>query len=184
MALFRMNLPSVLATIVLFLLSQQSINLVGALDCEDLTPEVCAFAVSSSGRRCVLEQIYSSGNGPSGYKCQKSEIEGERKGWVETDECVKACGLDRMWVGVSSDALQDASFTRRLCSAECYSSCPNVAHLYFHLAAAEGIYLPKLCEAHHSRSRFLLDETLSSAMTSITVHSYTHDVAPATSPSP
>ncbi|CAL9766137.1 unnamed protein product [Musa acuminata subsp. burmannicoides] len=46
-------------------------------------------------------------------------------GWVETDECVAACALDRGIVGISSDALLDADFMRKLCSPDCYHGCPT-----------------------------------------------------------
>ncbi|KAJ8465967.1 hypothetical protein OPV22_028519 [Ensete ventricosum] len=68
--------------------------------------------------------------------------------WVETEECVAACWLDRGTVGISSDALLEADFMRKLCSPDCYyHGCPNVLDLYFNLAAAEGAFLPSLCEA-------------------------------------
>jgi hypothetical protein len=50
------------------------------VECEELPTEYCAFAVSSSGARCVLEkQIHASGSLPV-YKCQVRFVEsGEKK---------------------------------------------------------------------------------------------------------
>ncbi|AQK93430.1 PAR1 protein [Zea mays] len=51
------------------------------LACEELPPDACAFAVSSGGRRCVLERT------PEGaHRCQTSAVVGMQMqgGWVET----------------------------------------------------------------------------------------------------
>jgi hypothetical protein len=58
--------------------------------------------------------------------------------WIESDECVKACGLERMSVGLSTDLLMDSHFTEMLCSSECLNNCPNLIDLYISLAAGEG----------------------------------------------
>lgn len=58
--------------------------------------------------------------------------------YIETDACVKACGVDRNSVGISSDALLEPQFTAKLCSPACYQNCPNIVDLYFNLAAGEG----------------------------------------------
>eukprot|EP01018_Ginkgo_biloba_P016565 Gb_38854 [translate_table: standard] len=76
--------------------------------------------------------------------------------WIESEECMEACGLERMSVGVSSDALLEPHFTDKLCSPQCQNNCPNIVDLYLNLAAGEGIYLPHLCEAHRTRSRRLI----------------------------
>ncbi|THU44302.1 hypothetical protein C4D60_Mb02t05980 [Musa balbisiana] len=95
-------------------------------------------AVSAAGTRCVLERNARGGR-PGAYTCAASEIAAEGfSDWVETDECVAACALDRGTVGISSDALLDADFMRKLCSPDCYYGCPNVLDLYFNIAAAEG----------------------------------------------
>lgn len=110
----------------------------GAITCEHLDRDKCAFAVSSSGKRCVLEK-HVKRSGEEAYTCRASEIEADKlKDWIETDQCVKACGLDRTTLGISSDSLLESRFTEKLCSPPCYGSCPNVIDLYFNLAAGEG----------------------------------------------
>ncbi|KAF5732362.1 hypothetical protein HS088_TW18G01056 [Tripterygium wilfordii] len=118
----------------------------GEITCENLDQDTCAYAISSTGKRCVLEkQVRRSGE--EAYTCRTSEIEADRlRNWVETDQCLKACGLDRKALGISSDSLLESRFTQKLCSPQCYDSCPNVVDLYFNLAAGEGVFLPKLCE--------------------------------------
>jgi hypothetical protein len=102
---------------------------------------VCAFAVSSGGLRCVLERT------PEGaHRCQTSAVGGARglaAGWVETDACVRACGVDRAALGlpVASAAAEERRSLRALCSPACRDGCPNVVDLYATLAAAEGAYV-------------------------------------------
>ncbi|XP_057952303.1 uncharacterized protein LOC131146617 isoform X1 [Malania oleifera] len=112
-------------------------DILGEVICEDIGEEKCAFAVSATGRRCVLEkQVKRSGE--EAFVCRTSEIEaGKLKDRVETDECIAMCGVDRMSLGISSDSLFESHFTQKLCSFECYSSCPNIVDLYFNLAAGE-----------------------------------------------
>ncbi|XP_010908211.1 uncharacterized protein [Elaeis guineensis] len=115
--------------------------------CEDLPQDLCAFAISSSSKRCVLESTQHSGR-PTEYQCRTSEVVVERMSdWIETDECVRACGADRNSVGISSDSLLEPQFTEKLCSPACHENCPNIIDLYFNLAAGEGVFLPDLCEA-------------------------------------
>ncbi|KAL6846568.1 hypothetical protein ACP4OV_024016 [Aristida adscensionis] len=116
------------------------------LVCEELPADACAFAVSSGGRRCVLERT------PEGAdRCQTSAVaaRGHLAGWVENDACVRACGVDRAALGlpVASDAAADRRLARALCSAQCREACPNIVDLYATLAAGEGLTLPALCEA-------------------------------------
>ncbi|KAL4191587.1 hypothetical protein AMTRI_Chr07g81350 [Amborella trichopoda] len=126
----------------------------GDFTCEDLPMDLCAFSVSSTGLRCTLEKFSTSSNTHVEYTCQSSEIVVENKvGWIETDECIQACGLDRFEIGISSDLLVEERFTQMLCSPNCYQECPNVVDLYFNLAAGEGVFLPKLCESQGSSSR-------------------------------
>ena len=107
--------------------------------CEELNKEECAFAVSSTGKRCVLEK-YVRRSGMEAYKCTTSEIEADMlKDLVESNHCIEACGLDRDTLGISSDSLLESRFTQKLCSPQCYQRCPNVVDLYFNLAAGEGI---------------------------------------------
>ncbi|BBN11425.1 hypothetical protein MPTK1_5g11780 [Marchantia polymorpha subsp. ruderalis] len=126
------------------------------LECEDLSIEDCAFAVSSTGARCVLEKSTLQ-NGETSAECQTSIIMAEKPlEWIETDECIKSCGLERVSYGLSTDALMEKGFTAKLCSAECQNNCPNIVDLYIKLAAGEGVYLPRLCTSQKSRSRRLI----------------------------
>lgn len=108
----------------------------GELVCEELPADLCAFAVSSGGRRCVLERTAEGA-----HRCQASAV-GVRdlSGWIETDACVRACGVDRAALGlpVASAAAEDRRFVRALCSPACRDGCPNVVDLYATLAAGEG----------------------------------------------
>jgi len=113
-------------------------NIVAMMVCEDLPKEVCAFSVASSGKRCLLETEKSM-NGETEYQCRTSEVMVERiSEYIETDQCVEACGLDRSSVGISSDAFFEPYFTSKLCSPACFSKCPNIVDLFFNLAAGEG----------------------------------------------
>ncbi|KAM7461101.1 hypothetical protein LguiA_029222 [Lonicera macranthoides] len=134
----------------------------GSIECENLNKDSCAFAVSSSGKRCVLEK-HVRRSGVEVYDCYTSEIDADKlKDWIETDECLKACSLDRNVLGISSDSLLESHFTQSLCSPQCYNSCPNIVDLYFNLAAGEGVYLPKLCEAMGEKTRRGMQEINSS----------------------
>ncbi|GER46665.1 PAR1 protein [Striga asiatica] len=131
--------PTTLLVMVLSL----AISLQGILgmdiNCDTLDEKSCAFAVSSSGRRCVLENRLRLG-GTIEYACGTSEIVADKiTNWVETDSCISACGLDRRALGISSDSLLDGRFAQSLCSEVCYNNCPNIVDLYFNLAAGEGI---------------------------------------------
>ncbi|XP_030521886.1 uncharacterized protein LOC115734984 [Rhodamnia argentea] len=130
--------------------------------CEEIPNDMCAFAIASSGKRCLLE-TFASGDSDVEYQCRTSEVVVERMaGYVETDECVRACGVDRRSVGISSDALLDPQFTSRLCAPQCFQNCPNIVDLYFNLAAGEGVYLPDLCEAQRTNPHRTMIEFLSS----------------------
>lgn len=75
---------------------------------------------------------------------QTSDIEvGEESlvEYIETDECVTACGVAKMTVGLSTDSLETADFTSKLCSLECQENCPNLVDLYTNLAAGEGMLM-------------------------------------------
>lgn len=109
------------------------IFLLGEITCEELPKKLCAFSISSSGKRCILETKGKE------FQCKSSEVVVERMAdYIETDECVNACGVDRNVVGISSDALLDPEFASKLCSPDCYQRCPNIVDLYFNLAAGEG----------------------------------------------
>ncbi|KAL1813815.1 hypothetical protein ACET3Z_023880 [Daucus carota] len=136
----------------------------GSIACENLDKESCAYAISSSGKRCVLEQrVRRSGEGA--YTCGASEIEADKlKDWIESDECIRACGLERNVLGISSDSLLEPHFATKLCSTQCYNNCPNIIDLYFNLAAGEGMYLPKLCESQGKNARRSMAEIRSSGL--------------------
>ncbi|KAI4324931.1 hypothetical protein MLD38_030373 [Melastoma candidum] len=127
------------------------LGLVGAIECEDLDEGSCAFAVSSSGKRCLLEKRVKANEEGDSYFCESSRIGTDigLKDHVETDSCIESCGFNRRLLGISSDALLESRDVRRLCSFECYYNCPNIIDLYFSLAAGEGVFLPKLCEWHN-----------------------------------
>nr|XP_011468450.1 PREDICTED: uncharacterized protein LOC105352622 [Fragaria vesca subsp. vesca] len=70
--------------------------------------------------------------------CRTSQVVVEKlAGYIETDKCVKACGVDRDAVGISSDAFLEPHFLKNMCTANCYEKCPNLVELYFNLAAGE-----------------------------------------------
>ncbi|KNA12094.1 hypothetical protein SOVF_129080 [Spinacia oleracea] len=108
---------------------------------------MCVMAIASSGKRCVLEKYKNDIGGEMEYQCRTSEVVVERMSeYIETDECIKACGIDRKTVGISSDNLLEPHFTAKLCSPSCYNNCPNVVDLYFNLAQGEGVNLSDLCQ--------------------------------------
>ncbi|KAL6865052.1 hypothetical protein ACP4OV_016203 [Aristida adscensionis] len=137
--------------------------------CEQLPVELCAFAVSSTSRRCVLENTQRAGR-PTEYQCRTSEVAvagGGRRlpsssGMVETDGCVRACGVDRATAGISSDALLEPRAAATLCSPACLRGCPNIVDLYSNLAAAEGVVFSELCEAHRANPRRAMAQLQSS----------------------
>ncbi|KAK1265892.1 hypothetical protein QJS04_geneDACA000435 [Acorus gramineus] len=140
----------------------------GGFACEQLDKGACSFAVSSEGVRCVLEKTVVQGEAES-YVCRASGIEATSDrlmvtNWIETDECVAACGVDRGSLGISSDALLDHGFTGKLCSPQCYRGCPNIVDLYFNLAAGESVFLPKLCEMQGMSHRRAMSEIRSSGL--------------------
>ncbi|XP_073034264.1 uncharacterized protein [Primulina eburnea] len=131
--------------------------------CENLPKNLCSFAIASSGKRCLLEN-YRNEEGNLDYTCKTSEVVVERlDGYIESDQCVSACGVDREFVGISSDAFFSPEFAANLCSPACYQNCPNIVDLYFNLAAAEGVYLPALCEKQRSNPHRAMLELLSSS---------------------
>nr|KJB46723.1 hypothetical protein B456_008G2767001 [Gossypium raimondii] len=153
-----------LAILALALFSYCLQATLGEIICEHLDQDTCAYAVASTGKRCVLEK-HVKRSGEEEYTCRTSEIEADKiNNWIETDQCVKSCGLDRKSFGISSDSLLESRFTEMLCSPQCYNGCPNVIDLYFNLAAGEGIFLPKLCEAQKGNIRRGMSEIRSSGM--------------------
>ncbi|KAJ8642429.1 hypothetical protein MRB53_019123 [Persea americana] len=136
----------------------------GTLICENLPQELCAFSISSKGKRCLLEN-YAGANGKVGYQCRTSDVDvGRMSNYIEKEDCVKACGADRKAVGISSDSLMEPQFTAKLCSPNCFQNCPNIIDLYFNLAAGEGVFLPDLCEIQRSNPHRAMAELLSSGV--------------------
>ncbi|BBH06223.1 PAR1 protein [Prunus dulcis] len=78
---------------------------------------------------CLLETMAKK-DGSIEYQCRTSEVlvQGVAE-YIETDQCVKACGIDRKSVGISSDALLEPQFMTKLCSPTCYQKCPNIVEL-------------------------------------------------------
>ncbi|WOL02005.1 hypothetical protein Cni_G10724 [Canna indica] len=152
--------------LALILLSQLLVlfpsSALGGVICEDLPQDLCAFAISATSKRCVLEST-QQGGGRTEYQCRTSEVEVERMSdLIETDECVRACGVSRDSVGISSDSLLEPEVAGKLCSAACYQNCPNIVDLYFNLAAGEGVFLPDMCEAQRLNPRRTMTELMSS----------------------
>lgn len=87
----------------------------------------------------MLEKRVRRG-GMEEYTCGSSEIVAEGlKDWIETDQCIESCGLNRNTLGISTDLLLDSQFLNKLCSPQCYQWCLNIVDVYFNLAAGEGI---------------------------------------------
>ncbi|KAK8966275.1 hypothetical protein KSP40_PGU012784 [Platanthera guangdongensis] len=137
------------------------------ITCEQLDRSTCAFAVSSSGLRCVLEKHVLCGRKDE-YSCRSSGFNATGvAGRIETDECVAACGLDRDTIGISSDSLLDRRFMRRLCSPACFDGCLNVFDLYSNVAASEGLSLRNLCGKEYNNRRELNEKHTSGLTSSV-----------------
>lgn len=154
-------------------------ELAGEMACEELPKEVCAFSVASSGKRCLLETEKAADGGVE-YQCRTSEVVVERMaGYIETDQCVEACGVDRNSVGISSDAFFEPQFTAKLCSSECYQNCSNIVDLFFNLAAGEGnnssLLTIYFCPIKHT-IMFILHHFLCNFQYKISNHHYTERI--------
>nr|XP_043634506.1 uncharacterized protein LOC122605610 [Erigeron canadensis] len=146
-------LKSLLVYIVIFVFSIQVTLGNNIIACENLNKDSCAFAVSSSGKRCVLEKNVRR-SGKEVFVCSTSQIDTDKlTNWIESNECLEACGLERNVLGISSDSLLEPRFLQKLCSTRCYNGCPNIVDLYFNLAVGEGTYLPSLCQAQGDNKR-------------------------------
>ncbi|KAI3525847.1 hypothetical protein L1887_04976 [Cichorium endivia] len=146
----------------------------GEILCEDLTKDNCSFAISSSGKRCVLED-FEDKKGKVEYQCRTSEVVVEiLSEYIETDACVSACGVDRNATGISSDALLDKKSIVTLCSPACYQKCPNIIDLHSNLALGEGVSLPDLCEQQRSDPDCNMIDLLSSSAANGPIGSGTH----------
>ncbi|XP_052187588.1 uncharacterized protein LOC127798221 [Diospyros lotus] len=148
-----------------------SIFLQGALGdivCEELPAGICSFSISTSGKRCSLETYNSIEASVVEYQCKTSAVAAKSMPpeWIENDECVNACGVDRFSVGISSDSLLEPGFVAKLCAPACYQNCPNIVDLYFNLALAEGVFLPSLCKAQETNPRRAMGQLLSSGAAS------------------
>ncbi|KAH6798395.1 hypothetical protein C2S51_034879 [Perilla frutescens var. frutescens] len=125
--------------------------------CENLPENLCAFAVASSGKRCVLENFKNENASSIEYTCSTSEVVVEKlAGHLESDQCVAACGVHRRFVGYSSDKLMKMKFLSSICSPPCNENCPNIVDLYFNIAAREEKFLPDLCEIQKSNHHRIL----------------------------
>ncbi|MED6134920.1 hypothetical protein PIB30_041480 [Stylosanthes scabra] len=159
----------------------------GEVVCEELANEACAFSIASSGKRCLLETARAADGGGVEYQCRTSEVVVERMGdYIETDECVEACGVDRKFVGISSDAFLEPQFSAKLCSPPCYQKCPNIVDLYFNLAAGEGVLLPELCEKQRMNpGRAMFELLISSGAAAPSPFSgFSEDIKSAPAPAP
>ncbi|CAM6128538.1 unnamed protein product [Calypogeia fissa] len=129
-------------------------------ECEMLPVENCAFAVGAGGFRCVLETALQI-DGSVTYNCQTLKFQLQfgsdrnspslRSPYIETDECVNACGLKRMTVGISTtdDQLSHSGrggFREKLCSPKCKQSCANIIDHYDTITAVQGEDLNGICE--------------------------------------
>jgi hypothetical protein len=114
------------------------------LECKMLPVEECAFAVSYSGHRCVLEKTLGSDQ----HVCEISNVKAGDEApveYIESNECVEACGVDRMTIGFSTDELTSNSFIRKLCSRACRNTCVNLIDIYSNIIAGEGLTLSEFC---------------------------------------
>ncbi|GAU40137.1 hypothetical protein TSUD_163060 [Trifolium subterraneum] len=176
---FSSNLPLVMFFCSLFIHASFA-----EVVCEELQKDLCSFSIASSGKRCLLETEKAADGGVE-YQCTTSEVVVERMaGYIETNQCVKACGVERNSVGISSDALLEPQFTAKLCSPSCYQNCPNIVDLYFNLAAGEGVFLPDLCEMQKTNPRRAMVELVSSGAAAGPVSSVSEDMHAAFAPAP
>ncbi|KAK9065831.1 hypothetical protein SSX86_015232 [Deinandra increscens subsp. villosa] len=151
-----------MAFILFILLSFLLQGALGEIICEELPTGLCAFAISSSGQRCLVEN-YVGKDGNMEYECKTSEIVVRHLyDWIESDECTNACGVDRKMIGIASDSLLESRFIAKLCSRSCYDNCPNIVDLYHNLAIGEGVFLGDLCEVHRKMPRRAMAQVLSS----------------------
>ncbi|PSR95076.1 (+)-gamma-cadinene synthase [Actinidia chinensis var. chinensis] len=142
-------------------------GVLGDIVCEELPIGMCSFSIASSGKRCLLETSATNGGSTVAYQCTTSEVVvKDMPEWIESDECIRACGVDRYSVGLSSDSLLEPQFTAKLCAPACFQNCPNIVDLYNNLALAEGVFLPGLCKIQHTNPRRAMSQLLSSGAAS------------------
>ncbi|KAF3328287.1 PAR1 protein [Carex littledalei] len=106
--------------------------------CENLPINQCAFAVSSTSKRCVLESMRQSGG--TTYQCKTTDLEVEKvpkqfgapmekiSNHIETEACVRTCGLEDSTVGILSyhSLMMDSKIKTKLCSPSCQENCENL----------------------------------------------------------
>ncbi|CAA6655074.1 unnamed protein product [Spirodela intermedia] len=159
--------PTIALALVLFLSLVHFPSVRGSpVECEELPQDLCAFSVSTQSKRCVLESAPRA-DGTTEYQCRTSEVRVEKLAdWIETDECVRTCGVERESVGISSDSLLDQEFTAKLCSPRATRTAPTLSTststspppkiLFLTTASAfecAGAFLPDLCAARRSNPR-------------------------------
>ncbi|KAL1829062.1 hypothetical protein ACET3Z_007474 [Daucus carota] len=152
-----------MAMIIFIVLSFFLQGALGEVICNELPNEMCSFSVSSAGKRCLLETSTVMNDETVKFECKSSEVVVENlANWIESDECVSSCGVDRRSVGISSDSLMEPRFTAKLCSSACSQNCANIVDLYNNLALAEGVVLADLCKVQQSMPRRAMSQLLSS----------------------
>lgn len=130
--------------VLLLLVSLRQVTLgqgASVLRCHMLPAEECAFAVDSSGKRCVLTE--NSDDAVSIVRsCETSEIsvgDDSPIEYIETEQCVRACGVHKMTIGFArSTNLPTDQFMSKLCSWECKHNCPNLVDLYNNVSIVVG----------------------------------------------
>ncbi|KAG6548918.1 hypothetical protein Mapa_009681 [Marchantia paleacea] len=130
--------------VLLLLLSLRQVTLgqgASTLRCHMLPAEECAFAVDSSGKRCVLME-YNDAAVSIVRSCETSDIsvgDDSPTEYIETEQCVRACGVQKMTIGFArSTNLPTDQFMLKLCSWECKHNCPNLVDLYNTVAMVVG----------------------------------------------
>ncbi|KAK9120617.1 hypothetical protein Syun_018234 [Stephania yunnanensis] len=93
--------------------------------------------------RCVLVKYYAydyvESRTVTKFVCRSSGVFVPNMfNWVETQKCIKACGVERHSIGMSyAELLWQPKFMKSLCCPSCYYECPNIVDLFFNLAVGE-----------------------------------------------
>jgi hypothetical protein len=153
---FQHAVAALLVALVIVPLAQADFQ----LECPMLPVEECAYSVSYDGHRCVLEKALHS----DVHMCETSNVKAGEDSpveYIESDECVEACGVERMTVGFSTDELTSHAFISKMCSKACRNNCVNLVDLYSNIIAGEGLTLSEFCgeqrRAQLIASRRLID---------------------------
>ncbi|MCO5581579.1 hypothetical protein L7F22_035467 [Adiantum nelumboides] len=124
--------------------------------CEELGIYECAFAVASTGARCILETKISL-EVCIQFECTTSSVLASPfANWIETAECLLFCGLERLTIGISTDFIGDLGLQKMICSSMCQKNCPNIVDVFSNLAIGEGLNLENICkegEIHHFKGK-------------------------------